>query len=277
MDKYGGEEHLDAPPKELLLAQSESYVEYNRKGKIIKGIEKSVVRSKYEEDDYPNNHTSVWGSYWKGGEWGFKCCYSFVKNSYCTGEEGKKALEHSLEFVDAKIFQKKTETEKVSKNSASSSGSSTSSSDSSSSESEEDKKKTNIDRRTKRTEQNRKRKQKQKAAATKKRQKINDKGDDAKRSVSDSESSSTSSDDDDDDRSKDEEMEKKNKLRKALIEQAKNEREGEKLSRLDDRERPYHSNYEVKQLNDVELEAYKLRKIHADDPMASYFNKSTKK
>lgn len=89
LQKYGGEEHLQAPPKTLLLAQTEDYVEYSRSGKIIKGQEKEIIRSKYEEDVFINNHTSVWGSYWKGGQWGYKCCYSFIKNSYCLGEAGK--------------------------------------------------------------------------------------------------------------------------------------------------------------------------------------------
>ncbi|KAJ9583053.1 hypothetical protein L9F63_022595 [Diploptera punctata] len=89
LQQYGGEQHLQAPPKSLLLAQTEDYVEYSRYGKIIKGQEKQVIRSKYEEDIYLNNHTSVWGSYWHNGHWGFKCCHSFIKNSYCTGEAGK--------------------------------------------------------------------------------------------------------------------------------------------------------------------------------------------
>jgi len=86
--KYGGEEHLDVVPKELLLAQTEAYVEYSADGKVIKGVEKAVPRSKYEEDKYLNNHTAVWGSYWENGEWGFACCKQLVKNSYCTGAAG---------------------------------------------------------------------------------------------------------------------------------------------------------------------------------------------
>ncbi|KAL3282615.1 hypothetical protein HHI36_005790 [Cryptolaemus montrouzieri] len=86
IDKYGGEEHLEAPPKALLLAQTEDYIEYSRSGKVIKGQEKEIIKSKYEEDVYLNNHTSVWGSFWQGGQWGYKCCRSFIKNSYCLGE-----------------------------------------------------------------------------------------------------------------------------------------------------------------------------------------------
>merc|ERR1712241_1219743 len=71
LDKYGGAEHLEAPPKELLLAQTEEYVEYSRTGKVIRGQEKATIKSKYEEDIHPNNHTSVWASYWKDFQWGY--------------------------------------------------------------------------------------------------------------------------------------------------------------------------------------------------------------
>lgn len=56
-NQYGGEEHLDAPPRELLLAQTEDYLEYSRHGAVLKGLEKAVARSKYEEDVLINNHT----------------------------------------------------------------------------------------------------------------------------------------------------------------------------------------------------------------------------
>jgi pre-mRNA-processing factor SLU7 len=93
--KYGGEEHLDAPPKELLLAQTETYVEYSRTGRVIKGQERAKAKSKYEEDVYTNNHTSIWGSYWIDGQWGYKCCHSLIKNSYCTGLVGIEAVDSS--------------------------------------------------------------------------------------------------------------------------------------------------------------------------------------
>lgn len=91
LEKYGGEEHLEAPPKQLLLAQTEDYVEYSRHGTVLKGAEKPVVRSKYEEDVFINNHTTVWGSYWNAGSWGYKCCCSTIKESYCTGQAGIEA------------------------------------------------------------------------------------------------------------------------------------------------------------------------------------------
>lgn len=84
--KYGGEEHLQAPPKTLLLAQTEHYIEYSRYGKVIKGEEKPIIKSKYEEDVYPGNHTSVFGSFWRNGQWGYKCCCSFIKVCKCVPE-----------------------------------------------------------------------------------------------------------------------------------------------------------------------------------------------
>ncbi|ETI33001.1 hypothetical protein F441_20174 [Phytophthora nicotianae CJ01A1] len=97
LDKYGGQEYLEAPPKELLLAQSEHYVEYSRDGRVVKGRERAPVRSKYVEDAFENNHTSIWGSWFDRTEmaWGYACCHSKVRKSYCTGEDGKKAIEES--------------------------------------------------------------------------------------------------------------------------------------------------------------------------------------
>eukprot|EP00002_Diphylleia_rotans_P025709 TRINITY_DN508_c0_g1_i5.p1 TRINITY_DN508_c0_g1~~TRINITY_DN508_c0_g1_i5.p1 ORF type:complete len:541 (-),score=139.62 TRINITY_DN508_c0_g1_i5:87-1709(-) len=86
ISKYGGEEHFEAPPPQLRLAQTENYVEYDRSGKVIKGRESAKAKSKYEEDVFPRNHTSVWGSYWKNGRWGYKCCHQFERNAYCLGD-----------------------------------------------------------------------------------------------------------------------------------------------------------------------------------------------
>ncbi|KAB0407612.1 hypothetical protein E2I00_016239 [Balaenoptera physalus] len=58
LEKYGGQEHLDAPPAELLLAQTEDYVEYSRHGTVIKGQERAVASSKYEEGVKIHNHTN---------------------------------------------------------------------------------------------------------------------------------------------------------------------------------------------------------------------------
>ena len=49
------------------------------------------ARTRYEENVFPGNHTSVFGSWWQDGQWGFACCHQTTKNSYCTGEAGLRA------------------------------------------------------------------------------------------------------------------------------------------------------------------------------------------
>lgn len=48
---------------------------------------------------YLNNHKSVWGSYWKSGQWGYACCHSLLKNSYCLGEAGEAKNEANTEVT----------------------------------------------------------------------------------------------------------------------------------------------------------------------------------
>ncbi|CAH2038993.1 unnamed protein product [Thlaspi arvense] len=106
MEKYGNASTVDEIPMELLLGQSERQVEYDRAGRIIKGQEVILPKSKYEEDVYANNHTSVWGSWWKDHQWGYKCCQQTIRNSYCTGSAGIEAAEASLDLMKANIARK---------------------------------------------------------------------------------------------------------------------------------------------------------------------------
>lgn len=95
LDKYGGEQHLQpAPLGDAAVIENERYVEYDESG-VVKGAPKAVAKSKYPEDVFINNHTSVWGSWWSNFQWGYACCNSTVKNSYCTGEDGKKAFQEA--------------------------------------------------------------------------------------------------------------------------------------------------------------------------------------
>lgn len=66
----------------------------------------SLPRSKYEEDVYINNHTTVWGSWWKDHQWGYKCCKQTIRNSYCTGAAGIEAAEASAGLMKANIARK---------------------------------------------------------------------------------------------------------------------------------------------------------------------------
>ena len=92
LEKYGGEQHVQRPEvKNMAVVETERYVEYDEMG-AIKGAPKVEAKSKYPEDVLINNHTSVWGSWWFDFQWGYACCHSTVKNSYCTGEEGEEAF-----------------------------------------------------------------------------------------------------------------------------------------------------------------------------------------
>ena len=95
IDKYGSNtinNNIILDPR-LKLGQTESYIEYNSNGKVIKNHIKTEIKTKYDENIYINNHTEVWGSYYHRTRrlWGFECCHSLVKNSYCVGIKGKES------------------------------------------------------------------------------------------------------------------------------------------------------------------------------------------
>lgn len=71
-EKYQVED-LKPLPKELVV--DEKYVEYDKSGK---------VKNKLIEDLHVNGHNTVWGSFWKDGKWGYKCCEQLEKDSTCT-------------------------------------------------------------------------------------------------------------------------------------------------------------------------------------------------
>lgn len=156
LEKYGGEEHLKVPPKALLLAQTEVFTQYNRDGTLAQGSEKQITRSQYEEDVLINNHTSVWGSYWKDGNWGYKCCHSFIKQSYCVGEAGKSAQSEGVSMPKLVVTSKSNKEKEES--------SSSSSSDSSSSESDSD----DVKSKTEKSSKKKKKKSKKKKRGSKK-------------------------------------------------------------------------------------------------------------
>ncbi|KAJ9641371.1 mRNA splicing protein [Coniosporium apollinis] len=94
-EKYGDQTQVQNKAlRDAAILESERYVEYDETGGI-KGAPKTKAKSKYPEDVLIHNHTSVWGSWWSDFKWGYACCHSTVKNSYCTGEEGRLAIEES--------------------------------------------------------------------------------------------------------------------------------------------------------------------------------------
>ncbi|KAJ0183098.1 hypothetical protein K1T71_001074 [Dendrolimus kikuchii] len=231
LEKYGGEEHLKAPPKELLMAQTEVFTVYNKDGTLVQGQEKQLAKSKYEEDVLINNHTTVWGSFWKDGQWGYKCCHSFIKMSYCVGEAGKTVVLEVHENTTSNVSGNTSKEHKQTKEKETSSSSS-SSSDSSSSDSEPD-----IRSKTEKTSKKKKNKKK-----TKKKKKK-----DLKK-----------------------EKKEEDKLKKALEMEMRQQKRADYLLSMDERKRPYNSMMEVKAPTEEEVEAYQMKRRREEDPMSQF-------
>uniref|UniRef100_A0A1I8MTI7 Pre-mRNA-splicing factor SLU7 n=1 Tax=Musca domestica TaxID=7370 RepID=A0A1I8MTI7_MUSDO len=236
VEKYGGDEHLQAPPKSLLLAQTEEYIEYSRSGKVIKGMEKPKARSIYEEDVLVNNHMSIWGSYYNGGRWGYKCCKSFIKNSYCVGLKDPEAMPETSTDMESKerladdiiLCTKQTKGTVHDHSEISSSSSS-----SSSSEEEKELQKAALE--------NTKNKKKMKKKERKRAKKIR-------------------------------KLEKKIAKSKEQMEQSKSQ-EGLKRDKTevdDERKRPYNSMYDVKAPTEEEIEDWQRKRRREEDPMLQF-------
>ncbi len=113
LERYGNAAAPDAPHEGLLLGQSEAYAEYDATGRLLKGVEKPVARSRWEEDVLVNNHTAVWGSWWHAGAWGYACCHSAVKSSYCTGAAGIAAAAQASGLMAANVAAKEARREEA--------------------------------------------------------------------------------------------------------------------------------------------------------------------
>lgn len=115
IDKYGdaSAKLRNDDERAMLLGQTEGYVEYDRAGRVVRGAEASLPVSRWEEDVYVNNHTSVWGSFWEDGRWGYKCCMQMVKNSFCTGAAGRTAAEGAVASMHENAQQQQKEERKM--------------------------------------------------------------------------------------------------------------------------------------------------------------------
>ena len=116
-EKYGGEQYSKPDISNGAITENERYVEYDSFG-AVKGVAQTEAKSKYPEDVFINNHTTVWGSWWANFSWGYACCHSTVKNSYCTGEEGKRAFEESSRARTGGLLEEASETDTTTYNNA---------------------------------------------------------------------------------------------------------------------------------------------------------------
>ena len=121
LDKYGGQEYLDgndglaaavaaesgdkkqpAVDRKLRFGVSTTKEEYGEDGRPANApkLHQEAIPSKYEEDIFINGHTTVWGSYFHKGafQWGYADDHSLMRNSYCTGKNGRIANDESNEL-----------------------------------------------------------------------------------------------------------------------------------------------------------------------------------
>ena len=131
LDKYGGAEYLDgsgglatavdrqnqneleakeaaALERKIRFGVKTVAEEYTPDGRLVKGPvrpKQVALKSKYEEDVFINGHTTVWGSYFHVGAfisgenpWGYADDHSLIRNSYCTGVNGRVANDEANEM-----------------------------------------------------------------------------------------------------------------------------------------------------------------------------------
>jgi len=119
LDKYGGAEYLDgggglataaetkpvesAAARKARFGVSVTQEEYTRDGRLLQNgvaVKRAALPCKYQEDVYSNGHTTVWGSYFHRGafKWGYKDDHSLIRNSYCTGANGKVVNDEANEM-----------------------------------------------------------------------------------------------------------------------------------------------------------------------------------
>jgi len=72
-------------------------------GRVLKGQERAMAKSKYMEDVHPGNHSSIFGSWYctRTNSWGYRCCHATHLNSYCTELAGGAASEGPAKALEA--------------------------------------------------------------------------------------------------------------------------------------------------------------------------------
>jgi pre-mRNA-processing factor SLU7 len=200
----------------------------------------------------------VFGSYWRDGQWGYACCHSLIRQSYCTGEAGRSINDETT--IEEAIRQREAQ-EELSKAIAKQ-------------RSEAQKTLVELHQEKLKAEAEKQQKKKEKRKAKKKR-KNSSKKKASSSSSSDSSSSSSSSSSESESDSEDEEKKKKKELKKALAEEERRQNAGEDL--LDDRKRSYNSRYDVKAPTEAEMEAFYMKRVREEDPMLDFISKKKKK
>ncbi|EER04227.1 step II splicing factor slu7, putative [Perkinsus marinus ATCC 50983] len=91
------EEAAAAETKKRLLALSKDKKQQQQEEETVDEDDdvresKLIVKSRYDEDNYSNGHTSVWGTYYDRAthKWGYACCKTFDRCGYCPNASDSK-------------------------------------------------------------------------------------------------------------------------------------------------------------------------------------------
>jgi pre-mRNA-processing factor SLU7 len=99
------------------ITANEKYTEYDAQGRVKnlmpppESTARRAEKSMYTEDVFPNNHTSVFGSWWRNFQWGYACCHSTTKQSYCVGDAGKQITADADILASGSLLLKQGEVE----------------------------------------------------------------------------------------------------------------------------------------------------------------------
>ena len=67
--------------------ESKEILSKSANNEVVEIVETPIPKSERygaEEDKFTNGHTSVFGSYFENGKWGYSCCKQTDKNCFCT-------------------------------------------------------------------------------------------------------------------------------------------------------------------------------------------------
>eukprot|EP00178_Gracilaria_changii_P006826 TRINITY_DN221_c0_g1_i1.p2 TRINITY_DN221_c0_g1~~TRINITY_DN221_c0_g1_i1.p2 ORF type:complete len:540 (-),score=114.46 TRINITY_DN221_c0_g1_i1:11501-13120(-) len=103
--KYGGQEYTVPQPGISDVAETGAYVEYDSEGRLQKGVDKRAPASIYPEDVLEKNHTTIWGSFYKNGKWGYACCRQTQRYAFCTGAAGRIAAIETEKEMEKRVAE----------------------------------------------------------------------------------------------------------------------------------------------------------------------------
>ncbi|KAL0221747.1 hypothetical protein RCL1_001601 [Eukaryota sp. TZLM3-RCL] len=83
--------HKDETDSNLLskLMELKEEIKKARDPSVVQSV---VVKSRWVEDDFEHGHSSVYGSYFNNGSWGYACCKQTIRDCVCLKQVQQRSL-----------------------------------------------------------------------------------------------------------------------------------------------------------------------------------------